>query len=281
MQTLTMEKAKSLLPKRKTDSNKGTYGKLLIIAGKKECAGCAILSSMSAMRMGLGMVKVISAKSNFTALMNYVPETLFSSKADDESLKKSVSWADAILIGPGIGTGKKAEKLLAFCLETRGIPLVIDADGINLLAHREYLRDMLHLKAAEDQVIITPHLMEMSRFTGLTAGQIKEDMAGTALKYASEYQMTVALKDATTVTASSDGRLVKNTTGNNGMSTAGSGDVLAGIIASLLAQRMNAFDAASVGVYLHGAAGDIAAERFGVRGMMARDEVEALVDVLR
>ena len=277
--TLKQEEITGLLPKRIADSNKGTYGKLLIIAGRKECAGCAILSALAALRSGLGMVKVVSAKSNFTALMNAVPESLFSSETDEASLKADISWADAVLIGPGIGTGKKAEKLLESVLQTRGIPVVIDADGINLISQNELLREELKQKASVDTVILTPHLMEMSRFSGLTVSEIKKSMTETAVSIAKTYSTTVALKDARTVTASSYGDVIINTTGNNGMSTAGSGDVLAGIVASFLAQSLSGFVAASLGVYIHGMAGDIAAERFGVRGMKAMDIAEALPEV--
>lgn len=276
---LKAEEIKGLLPKRTADSNKGTYGKLLVIAGRKECAGCAILSALAALRSGLGMVKVISAKSNFTALMNAVPEALFSSKTDEAALEADVAWADAILMGPGIGTGKKAEKLLSFVLDTRGIPVVIDADGINLLSQNDYLREALKTKAAADTVIMTPHLMEMSRFAGLSVSDIKKSMTETAVSIAKTYSITVSLKDARTITASSYGDVIINTTGNNGMSTAGSGDVLAGVIASFLTQSLSGFVAASLGVYVHGMAGDIAAERYGVRGMKAMDIAEALPEL--
>jgi len=222
------------------------------------------------------MVKVLSAKSNFTALMSHVPEALFSSDTKKEALSGDFSWADAIVIGPGIGTGKKAAAVLADVLSTRGIPAVIDADGINLISEDEGLRDALREKAEEDTVILTPHLMEMSRFTGIPPALIKNDIANTALSYARSYNTVIALKDARTVTASPEGDLIKNTTGNNGMSTAGSGDVLAGLAGSLLAQGLNGFRAASIAVFLHGLAGDIAADRYGVRGMKAMDIAESL-----
>lgn len=267
---------KNLLPKRIADSNKGTYGKLVDIAGHRECAGCAVLSALSAMRSGLGMVKVVSASSNFTSLMCTVPEALFSS----DLAEADIEWSDCILIGPGIGMGKKAVKRLKAVLASEHIPLVIDADGINIISADDHMREMLYEKAGRDTVIITPHIMEMSRFSGHPVNEIRQNMTGIASKYAADYNVTVVLKDARTVTASPDGRMILNTTGNNGMSTAGSGDVLAGIIASLLAQGCDGFTAASVGAYIHGAAGDAAARRYGVRGMKASDIAESLPEVL-
>ena len=280
MEKMTVEKAKELLPKRTADSNKGTYGKLLIIAGKKECAGCAILSSLAALRSGVGMVKVVSPKSNFTAVMNTVPEALYSSDTDDASIRDDIAWADAVLIGPGIGTGNRARRLVNLVLSSRDIPAVIDADGINVIALNEQLRKALKKKSKTDTVILTPHLMEMSRLTGLPVPQIKNEMQQTAAETAKELGVTVALKDAATVTASPEGRTVVNTTGNTGMSTAGSGDVLAGVAGSFTAQSLSGPDAASLGVYVHGAAGDVAAERYGVRGMKALDIAEALPEAL-
>lgn len=281
MKALTEDQVKDLLPKRTADSNKGTYGKLLDIAGKKECAGCAVLSALSAMRSGLGMVKVVSHRGNFAPVMNVVPEALFTSDRRSISVSDSMKWASAVLIGPGIGTGSTAEELLDTVLRTEEIPVVIDADGINLLSENEYLRYELLEKAEVDPVIMTPHLMEMSRFTGRSVGEIKKDMQGIAAKYAEDFNVVMVLKDARTVTVSPEGQAILNTTGNNGMSTAGSGDVLAGIIASLLAQGLGAFAAAALGTYIHGAAGDVAAEKYGVRSMKAMDIAEALPEVLK
>lgn len=279
--TLTKNRAMQLLPQRRTDSNKGTYGKLLIFAGKKECAGCAILSALAALRSGLGMVKVISDESVFVPLMNVLPESLFSSDTDTDSLEEDTDWADTILIGPGTGKDERAARLLEFVLGTRGIPAVIDADGINLLSSDRSLRKKLKEKTKSDEVILTPHLMEMSRFTGIPVSDIKEDMPGVAADAAEDYGAVFALKDAVTVTASPKGEVVINTTGNNGMSTAGSGDVLSGIVSSFKAQGLGAFTSAALGVYIHGAAGDKAAEKYGVRSMKAMDIAESLAAVLK
>ena len=124
--------------------------------------------------------------------MNAVPESLFSSETDEASLKADISWADAVLIGPGIGTGKKAEKLLESVLQTRGIPVVIDADGINLISQNELLREELKQKASVDTVILTPHLMEMSRLSGLTVSEIKKSMTETAVSIAKTYSTNIS-----------------------------------------------------------------------------------------
>lgn len=269
-----------LLPERKDDSNKGTYGKLLIIAGRHECAGAAILSTLAAMRCGLGMVKVISDKGNFQPLMSIVPEALFSSDTSADSIQESLSWADAALIGPGIGMDEKAEELLLALLKSRGIPLAVDADGLNLISQDHTLMLLLKEKARTDPVILTPHLMEMSRLCGKTISWLKEHREEAATEYSRQYGAVIALKDAITVTAAPDGELIINTTGNNGMSTAGSGDVLSGVIASFLAQGCKALEATGLGVYIHGAAGDMAAARYGVRGMKALDIAESLATVL-
>ncbi len=268
-----------LIPKRKPYSNKGTYGKVLLIAGSEGMCGAAILSARAAFHTGCGMVRIFTSECNRTVIQTALPEAIVtcydSSEPDVELLKSSINWADVIGIGPGIGTGNDAADLLTSVLELGGKAMVLDADALNLLASHPHL-----ISSLPSSSILTPHLGEMARLTGVDKKEISSSLIQTAKDYASEYQVILALKDARTVV--SDGtRVCINTSGNNGMSTAGSGDVLSGIICGLLAQGLSLFDAASLGVYLHGLAGDRAMEAYGEHGMVAGDIADQISYVLK
>lgn len=268
------ESPESLLPKRKKEGNKGNFGKLLLVAGSRNMAGAAVLAARSAYRTGAGMVKVITPEANRVIVQSRIPEALLG---QEEDLKSSLVWADVAAIGPGLGRSEQAKALLETLLQDSRIPLVIDADGLNLLAENENLVQMLKKQGAEGRsIILTPHMGELSRLTGKTMEQLKENPVEAVKELAFSWQVTVVGKDARTLTAAPKGHLCLNLTGNSGMATAGSGDVLTGIIAGLLAQGMTAFDAASIGVYLHGAAGDEAAGVLGEHGVMAGDMAEYL-----
>ncbi|MCR4741213.1 MAG: NAD(P)H-hydrate dehydratase [Lachnospiraceae bacterium] len=243
------------LIKRRDDSNKGTYGKALIIAGSKAVSGCAVLAALSCFKTGAGMVRVLTHSSNRDLIINALPEAMVTvydnTPPSPETMKDLYSWATVTGIGPGTGRDDTAEFLVRSALYDNELPLVADADAIELL--RDEIRKGPKLKK---DLVITPHVGEMSRFTGLSVDEIKKDPMGVCREYAERYGITVCLKDAVTVTGDSLGRLRLNMSGNNGMSVAGMGDVLFGIITSLMAQGAEAFDAASFGAYIHGACGD-------------------------
>ena len=177
-----------------------------------------------------------------------------------------LAWADVILCGPGIGTDKAAEKLVHHVLKDGAVPVVLDADALNLIS-----KDTDILQTVHTPWVVTPHLGEMSRLTGKSVPEIQKTLVETAAEFAQKYGAICVLKDAHTVTALPQKRTFLNLSGNNGMATAGSGDVLGGIIAGLMAQGLSADTAAPLGVFLHGRSGDIAAEHTGSYGLMASD----------
>jgi len=265
------EAMKDLVPPRSLNGNKGTFGKILIIAGSVNMAGAAVLAAKAAYRAGAGMVKVISPPENRVIIQETIPEALLGTT---ENLEESLGWADVVLIGPGIGKGEEALYCLRRVLQEGEMPLVIDADGLNLLAENRKLQEMLAGRSGES--ILTPHVGELARLTGEKIPVLKEDLAGWGQKLAARLQSVIVVKDARTFICKEQFPVCVNLRGNNGMATAGSGDVLAGIIAGLRAQKMNAFDAACVGVSLHAAAGDEAVNRQGEYSLMAGDIIESL-----
>ncbi len=270
----------SLLPKRSAYSNKGSYGKILIFAGSCNMAGAAAFSAKAAYASGAGLVRIVTPKENRQIIQNLVPEAVLSTYQEDTDMEDYVRellpWADAVAAGPGIGTQKQAEQMVSAVLKYANVPCVLDADALNLVsAHREWL----HKTAA--QVIVTPHLGEMARLCGLTVPEIQQNLILTARNFADAYHVITVLKDARTVTAIPEGFCYINTTGNHGMATAGSGDVLTGIIGALLGQKLPPKEAAPLGALIHGMAGDCAAGRVGKRGLMASDIVAGIKDAVR
>lgn len=279
------EECVSYLPGRSNSANKGTCGKLAVIAGSADMSGAAVFSVNAAYRMGSGLVKLVTHENNRNIVGELAPEAVASYYSDEKSAIRAVeaviSWADAVLVGPGISTDDTAEAIIRYVMAHAACPVIIDADGINIIA-----RDKDILKGHTMPVIITPHMMEMSRLTGHTIGELKEEQISCASECAKDYNVTCVLKDARTVVAGSLDQVFVNTRGNNGMATAGSGDVLAGIISGIVAagvsdDTLDLQDMAAFGVTIHAMAGDVAAGRLGVRSLMARDIIESIADVLK
>ena len=268
----------SLLPKRPAHSNKGTFGKLLLIAGSVNMAGAAILSGKAAYRTGVGLVKILTAEENRIILQSAVPEAVlctYGKKIDQEAVLKELKWADAVVIGPGIGMDDNSKKLLDLVLSNVNVPLVMDADALNIIS-----QDVNRLLLPHTDTVVTPHLGEMSRLTGNSVSWIQNHILDSAKEFARQYHVTCVLKDFHTITANAYGLCYVNNTGNNGMATAGSGDVLSGIIGGLIALGMDSEKAASLGVMVHGLAGDNAAETKGEAAMMASDIIDGLCRIL-
>lgn len=261
------------LPQRSSRSNKGTYGKTLIVAGRKNMAGAAYLSAEAAYRMGCGLVQIMTEENNRSIIQKMVPEAVLQTYCDvreaKELLSNELRNASSIVVGPGLGNTEETKELVTVILQQAEIPVLIDADGLNVIGECPDLQELL--KKHQASVVITPHLKEMSRLCGKSVKEIANQLIAVAKDYGKEYNVTVVLKDARTVVAEPDGRAYLNVSGNHGMATGGSGDVLSGIIGSLLAQGMEAFEAAKLGTYIHGLAGDKAAEEKGCRSMMAGD----------
>ncbi|MFH1542505.1 MAG: NAD(P)H-hydrate dehydratase [bacterium] len=253
------------LPKRKVESHKGDYGRALIVAGSPGMTGAAILASRGALRVGTGLTYLALPKE----LVNFVdmatPEVITLPFENIAGVK-----ASAAAIGPGLGTSNLAKKLLIQML-AQAKRLVIDADGINLLA-----QDLKLLKKIKGEVVLTPHPGEMARLVNRPINIIQDTRVNVAKEVAGKYNCIVVLKGHKTVVAEPNGEVYVNETGNPGMASGGVGDVLAGMITGLLAQGLSAWDAAVTGVYLHGKAGDLAAKEKGEYGMIASDLVEKI-----
>lgn len=265
--------------KRLPEGNKGSFGKIFLVAGSRDIFGAAYLSGYGAMKTGAGMLKVCTAREN-RQMFSCFPEAMlqvYDENTDLEAMmKEGMDWADVYGIGPGIGTGPLAEALLEILLANGKKPLVIDADGINLLRGRKEL-----LKNYPGGTILTPHLGEFSRLTGVSVEEWKKNPIEITGKTAEELHTVLICKDARTVIAENQEKVCINLSGNDGMATAGSGDVLTGILLSVLAQRKGElFGSACLGVYLHGVAGDLAAEKKGRAGMLAKDIAQAAASIL-
>lgn len=269
------------IPVRPPYSNKGSYGKVLLIAGSPGMSGAACLCARAAYRCGSGLVRVFTPECNRAILQQSLPEamvTAWQQEADAiERLSGALAWADVVGIGPGLGTSLFAERLLKYVLANAAQPVVIDADALNLLAKAPGL---LRETASDYPLILTPHIGELSRLTGKAKEELLSDLIGSCRQFAAEHRLICVAKDARTVV--SDGvHTYINPSGNSGMATGGSGDVLTGTLCGLLAQKAGPFAAATLGVYLHGLAGDCARERLGSHAMLAGDIADHLGSVLR
>ncbi len=267
------------LAMRPSHSNKGTFGKLLIIAGNVNMAGAAILAGKSAYSSGCGLVRILTPEENRIIVQTALPEAILTTysakKADAEIIKETLQWADVVLIGPGIGTGEVAETILKQVLNCASVPVVMDADALNLVA-----KDVSVLRKPHTEMVVTPHLGEMSRLTGDSVAFLQTRLLDTAKDFANTYNVTCVLKDERTITSIPYGMTYVNLSGNAGMATAGSGDVLAGIIGSFMAQGYSSEEAAPLAVYLHGAAGDCMAKEIGKAGLVASDLIRGIRRIL-
>lgn len=271
-----------MIPARKQNSHKGIYGKVLIAAGSKGMCGAAYLSALSAYRMGAGLVKILTVKENADILQTLLPEAILSTyspsleEEEPESFKQLIedecAWAGIIVLGPGLGRGRHVAKLVEYVLLSAYVPIILDADGLNAVA------DFPHLSTYfTENVIVTPHMGEMSRLVHKEVEELKENPIQAAVEYSEKYGVTCVLKDAVSVSAGKDGRVYVNTSGAGAMAKAGSGDVLTGVIAGLIALGLAEDDAASMGVYLHGMAGQTAAKKGGEHSLLAREIADSIL----
>lgn len=268
------EAAEALLPSRRADGNKGTFGKVLLVAGSRNMAGAAVLAAKAAYRIGAGMVKVITPEENRVIVQETVPEALLGGHSDMES---SLEWSDVIALGPGIGKSGEAVRCLEQVLKKSRKPLILDADGLNLLSESPVLRAHMAEQGKEGRIfVLTPHVGELARLTGRSIAELKEDLPVHGMTLACELHAIVAAKDARTFVCGEDFPVCVSLSGNSGMAVAGSGDVLTGAIAGLLAQGMTPFQATVSGVRLHGLAGDRVSDRLGEHACMAGDIADAL-----
>ena len=270
--TMEAEDAARLLPPRRADSHKGTYGKILAVAGSAGMMGAAIFAVCAAYHTGAGLVRALIPATESLAMTLGAPEAVQILYRGPEEAAVSED-ASCVLAGPGLGYNPQLLMRIFQSTPTE-IPLILDADALNFLAQDQEARTIIEKRAGN--TVLTPHMGEASRLYGQKIADLYKDLPGTARKLAAQYQSVVVLKNASTVIASPDGRIAVNQTGNAGMSTAGSGDVLAGTIAGLCGQGGALWENAVLGVWLHGKAGDAAAAEKGMYALTASDLTEFL-----
>ncbi len=295
-ESLEKEDVVRLLGKRCPWGNKGTFGRVVILAGSEGMAGAAYLSALAAYRTGAGLVDIVTLECNRPILQQLLPEAVLHCISPVEQkwqletlLNELFSKAKAIVIGPGLSTKSIADQLLDFVLEwnwlhgeNKECSIVIDADALNLLAARAQTARASNKKVQNlgKNVILTPHPGELGRLLGISTKEAASNLIASAEALRKQFGGICVCKDARTVILTREYRYV-NLTGNSGMATGGSGDVLTGVIASLAAQGLSAQKAAVLGVWLHGAAGDEAAKEKSPYSMIARDLTDGLSKVLQ
>lgn len=283
----TATQASQWVPPRPPASHKGSYGRVLVVAGSTGMTGAAALASEAALRAGAGLVTLATPKHLNPILEGLLPEVMTLPLPETEAGSLTVSATSAILefaektksvlaIGPGLSQHPETVSLVHQLVHKNreqglGLRMVIDADGLNALAQDRNILSLL-----DRETVLTPHPGEMARLTGASVSTLEKDRIHTAQQFASEHSLTLVFKGAPTVSADANGEVWINSTGNPGMSTGGMGDVLTGVIAGLMAQGIASERAATLGIYLHGLAGDMVAERLGMHGLIASDVLKAV-----
>jgi NAD(P)H-hydrate epimerase len=278
------------LLRRKTDSHKGDFGHVFVLAGSAQFSGAAVLCSEAALRAGAGLVTLGIPVSLNNAIIKIKPKEVMTLPLP-ETKEKTLSLAafkkitdfvkkiDVLIIGPGLSQNKSTQGLIRKVIAKVNKPSVIDADGLNaLVGHLSLLRGSRY---AVRSTILTPHPGEMSRLLGISVSKIKNNRKEIAKKFACDYNVAVVLKGNKTVVADYNGNFYINKTGNPGMATAGSGDVLTGIIAAFLGQGLNGFQASKYATFLHGLAGDLAAKEKTQMGMIASDIIAKIPEAIK
>ena len=283
---LTPDLIRAVFHPRPSDAHKGHTGHLLVIAGSPGKTGAAAMTAMAAMRAGAGLVTLgiplslnpVLETQVMEAMTDPLPETVkgILGEASFNRIMDLLSDKKCLAIGPGIGRAPETEMLFKHLLQENTKPMVIDADGLNILAgHTEILKDL------DTPVVLTPHPGEMARLMRITTADVQEDRIKCARDFAEKFNVHVVLKGARTVVAHPDGRVFINPTGNPGMASGGMGDVLTGIIAGFIAQGHTPELAAHAGVYLHGAAADSLAKNKGPFGYLATDVMNTLPETIK
>ncbi|MBE7011185.1 MAG: NAD(P)H-hydrate dehydratase [Ruminococcaceae bacterium] len=270
---------KRLLPRRKSDAHKGECGRIFILGGSEGMTGAVCLAAMGAMRTGAGLVTVGTADCDRGIVATKLTEAMtigFSSVngcigyTDREKIKAIADKSGVLVLGPGIGRERETKELVLWLVKNTETKIVLDADGLNAVSSNIDI-----LKGRKGEIILTPHEGEMSLLCGKTIEEIKENREKTAVDFAKKYGITLVLKGKNTVVTNGEEVFV-NPSGNPGMATGGSGDVLAGVVGSLLGQGLTAYDGAVLGAYIHGRAGDLAKADKGEMGLIASDIVDNL-----
>ena len=282
LQLFTKKKAKEFLPYRKRDGHKGTFGKIAVLAGSRGMDGAPLLTADAALRSGSGLVYLLLPEEIQKELSVQLREVLTKNLPSrngiisEKSVKIILDFAkkvDLLAVGPGLGLNNSTKKVIKEILQNLKIPLVMDADALNSISDLELLKNY------KGEILLTPHPGEMSRLIDLSIAEINQNKIEIAKEFALKYKVNLILKGALTVIAAPDGRVYLNNTGTNGMATAGSGDVLTGIVSALIGQGMNIFEAAALAVYVHGKAGENASLDKSDFGLKSGDLISYLSDV--
>jgi len=268
------EDIKKIITPRKRDSHKGTYGKVGILSGSKGMAGAAVLNLNAALRSGTGLVKGFIPDSIYTIVESMSIEAItrpFNEEKlySDKIYKELIDFSDVIATGSGCANLFDYNKVLNCLIDESKVPLVIDAEGVNVL-------NLERLKNHKQHIVLTPHYGEMARLLKKGVSFMRENIVDVARNFTGEYNVYLVLKGARTVICCPDKNVFINTTGNPGMATAGSGDVLTGIIASLIGQKIEISNALKAAVYIHGMAGNIGASNVGEYSLIAGDIINFL-----
>ncbi|MDO4966651.1 MAG: NAD(P)H-hydrate dehydratase [Lachnospiraceae bacterium] len=261
-----------LLPPLKRSDNKGTRGKVLVIAGSENIYGACYLSAKAALTCGSGLVKIYTHKNNIGTIQSSLPEAMYLGydAYNESELEGLLDWADAIVIGPGLSTSELAHKIVAKTLTYAKSSIIIDADAINIIAE-----DTSILRDSVAQIVLTPHLKEMSRLCGEKVDDIQANMRKNATAFCGVFGCSIILKSFTSYIVTPNAEYI-NTAGNEGMATAGSGDILSGVLGSLLGCGMSMDCAPAVASYIHGTAGVKAGKSKGKRQVIASDIINAI-----
>lgn len=278
------------LLRRKPDANKGDFGHIFILAGSAGFSGAAVLCAHAAIRSGAGLVTLGIPEGLNNAIIKIKPPEVMTlplaqtrlgtlGAAAEKKIRGFAQKADVAAIGPGLSLNTSTLGLVRRLVLNIKKPLVIDADGLNaLVGHLGLLRDA---RLAGRTTIVTPHPGEMARLLGVGPGKVQQERKGVAISFSKHYNCFTVLKGHKTIVASPQGNIFINTTGNPGMATGGSGDVLTGVIAAFLGQGLDGFDAAKYAVYLHGFAGDLAAKQKSQMGLIASDIIDAIPEAIK
>ncbi|MDP2683897.1 MAG: NAD(P)H-hydrate dehydratase [bacterium] len=270
---LTRKWVAKKVPHRPKDANKGTFGKVLAVAGSENYPGAAYLACAGCYRVGAGLVTLATEQIVKIIVSRKLPEVTFLSPHE---VVGKINEYDVLLIGPGLGQSDQVVKLVKDLLNSKLPPTLIDGGGLNILSKIGEWWERLN-----EEVIVTPHPGEMARLTGLSIKEIQSDRINVAQYFAKKWNKIIILKGANTVVVSPAGQVTLSPFANSVFSTAGTGDVLAGILAGLIAQGLKPFDAAGVGVYIHGLAGEMVSKEMGDAGMLAGDLLPMIPKVIK
>ncbi len=283
--TTDIETVKKIIPEKAPDSHKGNYGRLLTVCGSETMPGACIMALESALKSGAGLVQAAVPKSLISVIAARLPEVMLLPLETDsegyitfdnfDKIIRGSKNATSVLIGCGLGVTEQTKILVKNLIANINCPIILDADGINCISDSIDI-----IKQSMSDIIITPHPAEMGRLSNMSTGEIQSDRLQAALEFAKENNVTVVLKGAGTVIAGNN-RINVNPNGNPGMAKGGSGDVLAGIIASLKAQGISAYNSAVLGTFIHGLAGDEAASEMSMQSMTATDIIKNLSKIFK